>query len=600
MPPRSLFFLLAAIAAMLPSVAARGGEQIFRHDYAGNTDTFVEIQSVFGAVAKQGSLPYRITIRNNTGRTRVWMIRFSEGNYGRRLNTGATFSIEVGDGAQAVREVTLPFAPAFLAYDYRNLEITASASGLPSESRTFGEQTPQSFPILAMSKALAQRSLSRLDDLVKNENSGNPHFAKTFDPGQLPSDWLGYTGLDGLILDEPAWKALTPAQRQALVAWVRLGGRVDLYGQNEIDPASLDLPIAAAGGTDAGWALSLGSIHFHTWDGREVPENHLAFFRNIPQGSQALEGEYDLKWKVFADFGTKEFNPLLVFLLLLAFAILVAPVNLFYLAKPGRRHRLFVTTPIISVSTCLLIILIIFFIDGIGGAGRRVVLADLQPGENENRLYVTQEQLSRTGVMITPGFTTGRIYDLNPVNLPASQFNPFSQNGERSATYVMSEGRYSGEFFRSRSEQAFSLRTAEPARSRIDHQGEENGKPVLVSNLAQEILDFHYRDAKGGHWVATAGSVTAPGQRIPLEKSDAAVWPGWIEDSITNFSQTRRDRIRGMQDPHRFFARVRDPEALALPTHRGIRWEETLLLVTGTPAGTAPTSPEPPQPGAAQ
>jgi hypothetical protein len=600
MPPRSLFFLLAAIAAMLPPVAARAGEQIFRHDYPQHSDTFVEIQSVFGGVAKQGSLPYRITIRNNSGRTRVWTVRLSEGNYGRRLNTAATFSIEVEDGAQAVREVTLPFAPAFLAYDYRNLEITVSAPGLPTETRTFGEQTPQSFPMLAMSKALAQRSLSRLDDLVKNENSGNPHFAKPFDPAQLPSDWLGYTGLDGLILDEPAWKALTSAQRQALVAWIRLGGRLDLYGGKEIDPASLDLPLSDAGGKDLGWSLSLGSIHFHSWDGREVPENHLAFFRKIPQGSESLDKDYDLKWKLFADFGTKEFNPLLVFLLLLVFAILVAPVNLFYLAKPGRRHRLFITTPIISVSTCLLIVLIIFFIDGIGGNGQRVVLADLQPGENENRLYVTQEQLSRTGVMVNPGFDPGRIYDLNPVNLPASQFNPFSQHGERTATYVMTAGRYSGEFFRSRSEQAFSIRTAEPGRARIDDQGEEDGKPVLVSNLAQEILDFHYRDAKGGLWVTPAGSVVGPGQRIPLEKSDQARWPDWIEDSISRFSVTRQNRIRGLTDPHRFFARVRDPEALALPTHRGIRWQETHLLLTGTPAGAAPASSEPTQPGAAQ
>jgi hypothetical protein len=599
MSPRPLL-LLAACAVLLFPGAARAGDQIFRHDYNQHADTFVEIQSVFGAVAKQGSLPYRITIRNNSGRTRVWTIRFSEGNYGRRLNTAATFSIEVEDGDQAVREVTLPFAPAFLAYDYRNLEITVSAPGLSAESRTFGEQTPQSFPMLAMSKALAQRSLSRLDDLVKNENSGNPWFAKSFDPEQLPSDWLGYTGLDGLILDEPSWKALTSAQRQALVAWIRLGGRLDLYGEKEIDPASLDLPLSDRGGNDPGWSLSLGSIHFHSWDGREVPENHLSLFRKIPQASEALEQDFGRGWKLLGDFGTKEFNPLLVFLLLLVFAILVAPVNLFYLAKPGRRHRLFITTPIISVSTCLLIIVIIFFIDGIGGSGRRVVLADLQPGENENRLYVIQEQMSRTGVMVTPGFATGRTYDLNPVNLPVSQFNPFSQSGERTSTYEMSGGRYSGEFFRSRSEQGFSLRTAEPGRARIDSGGEEDGKPVLVSNLAQEITDFHYRDAKGMTWVLPSGSVVTPGERIPLEKSDPARWPGWIEEPVSRFSETRQKGIRAMREPHRFFARVRDPEAIALPTHRGIRWQKTHLLLTGTPAGAAPASPEPPQPRTAQ
>lgn len=599
MPPRPLLLPLAACAALLLPLAARAGDQVFRHDYPGHPDTFVEIQSVFGAVSKQGSLPYRITIRNHSGRTRAWAVRFAEGNYGRRLNTSAFFAIEVENGAQVVREVALPFAPAFLANDYRNLEITVSAPGLATETRNFGEQTPKSFPMLAMSKALAQRSLSRLDDLVKTENTGNPYFAKPFDPAQLPSDWMGYTGLDAVLLDEPAWKALTSAQRQALVAWIRVGGRLDLHGEKEIDPASLGLPISNPGEEAAGWGLSLGRIQFHIWDGREVPENHLAFFRKIPQASEALDQDFGRGWKLLSEFGTKEFNPLLVFLLLLVFAILVAPVNLFYLAKPGRRHLLFVTTPIISVSTCLLIILIIFFIDGVGGNGRRVVLADLQPGENENRLYVTQEQISRTGVMVTPGFAPGRSYDVNPVNLPASQFNPFSQHGERTSTFERSDGRYGGEFFRSRSEQAFSLRAAEPGRARIEHRGEEGGEPVLVSNLAQEILDFHYRDAKGGHWVAPAGSVVGPGQRIPLEKSDQARWPGWIEETVSRFSQTRQSRIRALRDPHRFFARLRDPDAFALPTHPGIRWKETHLLLTGTPAGSAPASPDPTRPVAA-
>ncbi|MEQ1840773.1 MAG: hypothetical protein ABL994_10205, partial [Verrucomicrobiales bacterium] len=45
-------------------------EQIFRQEYSGLTDTFVEVDSVFGTAARQGSLPFRITIRNNSGEAR--------------------------------------------------------------------------------------------------------------------------------------------------------------------------------------------------------------------------------------------------------------------------------------------------------------------------------------------------------------------------------------------------------------------------------------------------------------------------------------------------------------------------------------------------
>lgn len=589
MPPRLLFALLAAL--LPPGV--HGGEQIFRHDYRDHPDTFVALESVFGAAAKQGALPFRITVRNHSGKARVWNVQMTEGNYGRPLSTQATFRIEVENGAEAVREAILPFSPAFLAYDYRNLTIVVTASGLPAETRSHGEQTPQGFPVLAMSKALAQRSLTRLDEQVKSQNSNDPYFAKLFDPGHLPVDWLGYTGLDALLLDEPAWRSLSSAQRQALVAWVRTGGRLDLYGESEIDPSSLGLPLASTGNAKATHSLSLGLVALHTWDGQELPDSVVDRYRGIPQAATALAGDYQRNWPLQADFGKKEFNPLFVFLLLLAFAILVAPVNLFYLARPGRRHRLFVTTPVISVGTCLLIVLLIFFIDGIGGKGVRVVLADLQPTAGETRLYTTQEQISRTGVMVSPGFETGRPYDLNPVQLPESHFNPFSRYGERKSTYEMGGGRYDGEFFRSRSEQGFLLRSADPSRARIEYRGEEEGTPVLVSNLAQEITALHYRDANGSTWALAAGIAAAPGQRIPLEKTKDTESLKRLEwaNAAAAFSSGTRKRVDALwSERNRFFAQVRDPDAFALPTHPGLSWEKTHLLLTGTPAG-GPSAP---------
>lgn len=592
MLPTSLRFFLASLLLVLaPMGHLVAGEQVFRHDYRDFGDTFVEIQSVFGTVARQGSLPYRITIRNQSGRPRVWTVTMSEGNQGRPLTTKATHRIEVENGAEVVREVTLPFAPAFLAYDYRNLDIEVSASGIPSESRTTSDQTPQNFPMIGMSKALAERSLTRLDAEVRNANSSNPYFAKLFEPEHLPVEWIGYTGLDLLLLDEPAWNGLTSAQRQALVAWIRLGGRLDLYSESGIDPSSLDLPLEAPKGRDLPATLSLGRIYFRTWDGREVPDSHLAFYRDAPQAAEALNNEFQQNWDLQSGFGIKKFNPTLVFLLLLAFAILVAPVNLFYLAKPGRRHRLFITTPIISIVTCLLIVFLIFFIDGVGGKGHRVVLADLQTGRGENRLYLTQEQISRTGVMLTSGFETERPFEINPVNLPPSHFNPLSQYGRRFATFEINGGSYDGEFFRSRSEQAFALRAAEPGRARIEAAGEEGGTPVLVSNLSQEIIAFLYRDPKGELWSSPAGTVAAPGQRIPLERAKSRVLPEWMKETIALFSKSRQDQIRALSEPNRFFAQVRDPDAFALPTHPSLRWEKTSLLLTGTPSGEIAPAP---------
>lgn len=598
-----IFLALCLLAALLPSRSATGQESLYKHTHPDAGDTFVEVESVFGAVARQGSLPYRITIRNNSGRDRVWTVRLNEGNPGRPLTTGATYRIPVENGSEVVREVTLAFAPAFLASPYRNLTITVSATGFSGESRHHGDATNENFPALAISKPLAQRSLSRLNDAVKRANSSNPTFAKPFDVSYLPSEWEGYSGLDALLLDHASWLSLTPGQRQALLAWVRLGGILDMYREEGTPLSALNLPLLppdSADSTDI--PLSLGSIRLHEWDGVELPDRIISRYRKLSQGAWILEHDFESnsKWPLVKIFGHREFNPLFVFVLLVAFAILVAPVNLFYFARPGRRHRLFITTPIISVVTCLLVIVVILFTDGIGGRGIRVVLADLQPSRDEMRLYLIQEQISRTGVMVKTGFSSPIIDEINPVRLRESRRHRPGGSPRRSMRYDLAGDLFSGDFFPSRAEQGFVLRAAEPTRSRIEWSPREgeSGVPRLTSTMARSITEFYYRDAIGDVWVMPSGKgqAVAPGRDIPLEKASSDKWPDWLEEDVERFSYGRRSHLGRLgKEPNRFFARLADGESLALSTHPRIRWENTFVLLTGTPASDpalAPPAPE--------
>ena len=85
--------------------------------------------------------------------------------------------------------------------------------------------------------------------------------------------------------------------------------------------------------------------------------------------------------------------------MLVLFGILVGPVNLFVLAKSGRRHRLFITTPLISLGASLLLILLIIFQDGFGGRGMRRVLMEVRPDAGQNAAFLHQEQIARTGIL---------------------------------------------------------------------------------------------------------------------------------------------------------------------------------------------------------
>jgi len=596
MPPVQTCALALLWLTLAGFKSSSAQEQVFRQDYPDLPDTFVEVESVFGAGTRQGSIPFRISIRNNSGKDREWTIMFQEGSYGRKLSTRSLFRIPVEAGSEVVREVTIPFAPAFLAYDYRNLTVSSSAPGLPSQTLNHSVPTNQFFPSLAISKPLARRSLVRLDEMVKQENSANPVFARAFEPAHLPGSWQGYTGLDALLIDLPSWQSLPVNQRQAVISWVRLGGRVDIYTDTDATLRALNLP----GEEEAvdSQRLSLGKIRLMRWNGLELSDDVLDHYRDLPERSRILDQEFGANWELQKEFGIREFNPAIIFLLLVAFAILVAPVNLFYLAGNGRRHRLFITTPLISLATCLVVVVVILFLDGMGGKGIRVVFADLQPGDGEMRLYLTQEQISRTGVMTNTGFTAESEYDINPVNLPPGAFNPLSQQRNNSVSYEFGQREFTGGFFQSRSEQAFSIRSIETTRARleVDHGGAGNS-PTVVSNLSNSLANLFYIDQSGETWVSPPGQPLSPGTRVVLEKATDKEWPGWLKDPKSRLSETLERQVDALRtDRNRFFAIPSAPDEIALPTHPAIVWDKSLVIMTGTPLiksspTTLPSSP---------
>lgn len=591
MPPVHLRALALLVLVLAGLKIANSQEQVFRQDYPDLPDTFVEVASVFGAGTRQGSIPFRITIRNNSGKDREWTIMFQEGSFGRKLSTRSLFRIPVESGSEVIREVTIPFAPAFIAYDYRNLTVSSSAPGLPAQTLNHSVPTNQFFPSLAISKPLARRSLAKLDELVKQGNSANPVFAKSFEPAHLPGTWQGYTGLDALLIDLPSWQSLPLIQRHAVISWVRLGGRVDIYADTDATLSALDLP-GELSGLDT-QKVSLGEIRLIKWDGTELGNDVVDHYRDLPERSRILDQEFGASWGLQKEFGTREFNPAIIFLLLVAFAILVAPVNLFYLAGNGRRHRLFITTPLISLATCLVVVVVILFLDGMGGKGIRVVVADLQPGEGEMRLYLSQEQISRTGVMTNTGFTSESEYDINPVNLPPGSFNPLSQQRNNSVSYEFGQREFTGGFFQSRSEQAFSIRSVETTRARleVDYSGGGNS-PTVVSNLSNSLANLFYIDQWGETWVSPPGQPLSPGARVVLEKATDKEWPAWLKEHKSRLSETLAQQVDALRtDRNRFFAIPLAPDEIALPTHPAIGWDKTLVIMTGTPLLKSPPTP---------
>ncbi len=590
-------FRFSAIAVFIASVSSlQAGSQILSHTYPDYRNTEVRVESVFGSAAQQGALPFRIKIRNNSGRDRVWSVSLREGSYGRVLATEWRGSFAVENGTEVIHEVTLPFPPEFTSYSYRNVEATFSSPGLDQVKRSQGYQMNDGLPTLAISQRLATRSLAKLDNSLKKKNSGIQRFADSFEPNFLPGDWKAYTGLDALLIDLQSWNELNASPKRAILEWVRLGGKLHLFASKiefpEFELKDLDIDgLRNVGGKNSVSRLSLGQIELKSWDGNELANGVETPFEKLTRTSDLLRQDFGENWALSIELGTKPFNSILIFGILLAFAILVAPVNLFYLAGKGRRHRLFITTPIISVGACLLIVLMILIGDGLGGKGYRAAFVDLQSGENERRLFITQQQVSRTGVIVNSGFESDQDLLIEPVRLEPGPFTALNQSSNRVTNFVFSGNRFSGGFFRSRSQQGFALKSAEPTRARIDVKspGEKDEPPVLVSSLPSATIAFYYRDQRNRMWKASSDALIPPGGDIALTPVTATQYRRFIESVTSDFSNRTRIKIRNLSaEKNRFFAIPADPTSYLIETHPGIRWADDRVLLSGNLEPSAP------------
>lgn len=597
MPILRIFFLAAVFCLISPSAKAQ--VPILNETYKGLGKTSVKVEAVFAPSTQQGSTPFRVTISNQSGKDRTWKVKIGDSS-SRKLSTYIIESISVENGAIVTREIYLPQAPLFTSYAYGNVRVDITSPGLNQLARSVGHQTNNDFPTLGISRPLARRSLQDLDDRVKKRASGDARFALPYLPEQLPINWRGYSSLDCLLIDLNSWEGLNDAQTRSLLEWVRMGGRLDVFVPESgkklaVDDLEIDgvqtLPKATQSGQ-----LSLGQVHLKKWDGDQLNlsiVNDYTQIEETPRRSIELENYFGSDWALRSEFGDRKFNPALILIPLIVFAIVVAPVNLFHFAKKGQRHRLFYTTPIISVAACLIIVVIIFLEDGLGGRGYRATLADIQSQPGEMRLYLTQEQVSRTGVMLQPGFDATAEMVMDPVKLPHSVFNPLSSSSNRNIAYHFYDQRYSGGFFRSRSEQGFSMRSSQPTRARIEIKAAKTAAnpPSLISSLPVVITSLYFRGADGKIWASPKNAVIAPGSPIPLEPSSSAAYKNWLMKSTESFSKALGNRILTLaEERERYFAIPKSAGSFPIPSHPGIDWERELVVLTGMAMNTLPSS----------
>ncbi|RYD35918.1 MAG: hypothetical protein EOP86_07300 [Verrucomicrobiaceae bacterium] len=519
------------------------------------------------------------------------------------------------------------------------LSVTAV---LPSGPRTFNVNfegvRESNRPFTGFSQGVAGKSLEALNEAMRNVTTpstkssyrGAGGFASLFTPAQLPSDWRGFMGLDHLAMTPEEWVKLSPGVTNAIRQWIILGGTLDLFVNGPFPAAIVqqlkpdrwdkDRHRLGAGGVrvmawegedassaDIGKRLENASVSIMGEQGEPLPETGgggsqyegvikkytAAAARKSPSSMEAGGGIAGLGGVLLrhdaaadtAEFaglgevlGERNFAAWQVGVILLIFGVLVGPVNLFYFAGPGRRHRLFYTTPLISLGASLLVIVVILFQDGVGGGGVRAALMEIRPDDKST--YLRQYQISRTGVLFGGGFTVEEPSLVTPLVLPPSRWTRlkpagFTRSSDAQRYTAPDPLSWGGDWFQSRSEQAQLVQTIRPGRGRLELKA-GGQSPVIVSSLECRLEPLFYTDAGGKVW--TADTALTTGNSVTLRPAGEKEYEEFLKKEIVPLFPSGSFDSTGAS---RFTALTRDPKAGFATTLKSIRWEKDIAVVYG-------------------
>ena len=573
----------------------QASELLVEREYSRGTT--IEVIAPFNILPDNGFFPLRVETTNKTASELTWSIDVqthkrnrSYAHKGDAPLIEARFQVKCPAGESKVAELLVPIhqggndTATQDGEQYLSLSVKSSSEEGRTDSGFFSRTAAVDMENFVVSDVLTQM---HVPDMVENAY-GRSYYREevggSFEVAYLPQDWRAYAGYNSLVFARADYLKISPMVKVALEQWVQGGGSLIILNDGGVLPQD-EFPmegepnLVIREGFGNRQVIECGSS-FKDFKAKELIDAFDLGSRKTAESAQ-LDYSWNNDWVLGKELGNRSLQTSLILIALIIFGIVVGPVNLFVWADKTRRHRLFYTTPLISLVMCILLIGIIVIRDGFGGDGTRAIAIDVgRPGGNS--ASILQEQFSRTGILFSSTFEIDEHAVINAVHAPVSEYNLADSNSAQAVVSydAKSKGKgweFSGDWFESRAEQAQVVRSVFPSRERLEFIQSVDGKPRLVSSFSYSLENVYYRGEDGEVWSAQS---IAPGETVTLVRSTVDKQREDAGRLVARFGDTHQRMLRNMiERPGSFSA-----QAVGTPvieTYKSVDWQSSPALITG-------------------
>ena len=311
--------------------------------------------------------------------------------------------------------------------------------------------------------------------------------------------WLGYSCFDGIVIGRDDVRDMPSAVLLALRQYVESGGTLLVAGEIVIPDAWRRSDIRTPQGMTSYFGGFGQCILYDQSDFKNIPSANAAFLKQSWDWSlQPWQQNNNVAsaHKMFPVVENIRVPVRGMFIIMLIFALLIGPINIFVLAYKKRKIWLLWTAPLISLVTCVIISVYSLFAEGITPTVRMQSFTVL----DEATRRATTLGLAGYYCPLTPA--GGLHFDYNTEITPLVARNSYGSGSSRRLDWTKDQHLSVG-WLTARVPAYFMLRKSEPRRERIEIRHNDDKTISAVNGLGAKVSRLWVADASGTIYKAT-------------------------------------------------------------------------------------------------